>query len=677
MTGGRALFLALLMLMGGLSVSQAADDAAVGKFEVHADESMSARTISFGQIFAAGAVQRGDHLLAMLDGHAAAIQMDAKAFHADGSVRHAVITLALPGLRSGQELSGVIARQAGSDGAQASPAQAPPAYVPIPPLEVAVSLKGSDGAVRKIGVNLQAVAQDSGNAAPTPWISGPLAEERRYKAEVDDHLQILFDVFRPVDGPARVDVIFHNDWTGIRQGDERVYDVDMNLAGTPVYQARGVRHYAFATWHHLLWTDGGPSVRVVPDLVALETAAAVPRYALDFRISREVSGDIAKAGNNAKDTPLQSGTVDHHMPDSGNRWDIGPLPTWAVIDLMAPSQTTRKLLMANADAAGSVPWHLRERKTGTPITIDAHPKAWLDSRGEGTVQEGLLPEIFHEETPSWTLDDAHQPALTYLPYLLTGSQYYRDELASQAAYVLLYYDPDYRGGNQGLIMGIHDEGWWQVRGYAWSLRTMANAAYILPAADPLRDYFDAKLRNNLTKLVEIFVRDRKLKAAGPMEGWVDGAYGAAGGTAPWQQGYLAVVLSWINDMGYADAGRMVAWMSPFLSGPFVNGDQGFDPERGAAYILRVSNPDNGQLLDSWAVSFKESGLAQRSAGEIVETWQDYGRIAEAALAGVLSIAPTPQAQQAYDFVQARTARISWPYAKGDPTFAILPRGRPP
>ena len=671
MTLGRVLLWTLILLVGDLPASYAADDVgpAVGKFEVHADSSSPARTISFGQIFLPGTVQRGDHLQVTLDGHAAATQMDPKAFHADGSVRHAIMTVALPALRSGQELDGVIVRQMAGAGAEALPADAP-----VPPLDVVVSLKDKDGAVHKIDVNLSAVAQDPGNAVPGLWIKGPLAQERRFKADANDHLQILFDVFTPRDGPARVDVIFHNDWTGIRQGDELVYDVDMNLGGAPLYQARNVHHYAFSTWHHLLWTDGGSSLRIVPDLAALEAAAAVPRYAPDFPLTREVAGDIAKAGNGAKDTPLQSGTLDRNMPDAGSRWDIGPLPTWAVIDLLMRSETTRKLLMANADAAGSVPWHLRERRTGLPITIDAHPKAWLDSRGEGTVQEGLLPEVFHEATSSWTLDDAHQPSLTYLPYLLTGSQYYRDELSSQAAYVLLYYDPDYRGGSQGLIMGLNDEGWWQVRGYAWSLRTMANAAYILPAADPLRDYFDAKLKGNLAKLVQIFVRDRKLKAAGPLEGWVDGNYGTAGATAPWQQGYLAVVLSWINDMGYPDAGRMVAWMSPFLTGPFVNRDQGFDPDRGAAYNLRVSNPDNGQLLDSWAASFNQSGLADKSAHEIVDTWQNYGRIAEAALAGVLSIAPTPQVQQAYDFVRARDARISWPYAKGDPTFAILPRG---
>src|SRR5690606_6400557 len=121
-----------------------------------------------------------------------------------------------------------------------------------------------------------------------------------------------------------------------------------------------------------------------------------------------------------------------------------------------------------------------------------------------------------------------------LPYLLTGSQYYRDELAQQAAFVLLFYDPGFRGGKNGLIIGDDGQAWQQVRGLAWSLRTLATAAFILPSDDPMQGYFDRKLRGNLAKLVELYVDDRKLKDAGEIEGWVPGAYSPENMTAPWQ-----------------------------------------------------------------------------------------------------------------------------------------------
>jgi hypothetical protein len=672
MISGRALFLTLLLLAGSFPASYAADEApadgtSVGKLEIHSDESLPARTVSFGQIFLPGAVRNGDQLQVMLDGHPAAAQMDAKAVNADGSVRHAVLTVELPKLRSGQKLNATIVKLAGAAGV------APTGEIAVPPLDVVVGLKGANGAVNKVDINLQTLAQDPKNATPGFWLNGPLAQERRYMADVNDHLQILFDVFVPRTGPARIDVIFHNDWTGIRHDDNFDYDVDMSLGGAPVYQARAVHHYTFSTWHRLLWTDGKSSVRVVPDLATLEAAGAVPRYDANFSIGGDLAGDIGSAANKLDDKPMSSGTVDHHMPDSGGRSDIGPLPTWDVADLLDGNEASRKLVLANGDAAGTVPWHLRDRKTGLPLTIDAHPKTWLDPRGEGTVKEGVLPEAFQQESHGWTIDDAHQPALSYLPYLLTGSQYYRDELATQAAFVLMSYDQDYRGGSHGYIIGENGEAWQQVRGLAWSLRTIATAAFILPGTYPLRGYFDAKLKGNLAKLVQIFVQDRKMKAAGPMEGWVTGDYGTPGVTAPWQQGYLAVVLTWVNDMGYPDAGRMVSWMSNFLAGLFTSGDQGFDPMRGPAYNLRAFEPESGKPLNDWAEAFKKSGLGDVTGQQQIEIWQDYGRIMQAALGGAVSITHAPRVQQAYEVVRARTAQVTYRPSRGDPTFAILPQ----
>ena len=49
----------------------------------------------------------------------------------------------------------------------------------------------------------------------------------------------------------------------------------------------------------------------------------------------------------------------------------------------------------------------------------------------------------------------------------------------------------------------------------------------------------------------------------------------------------------------------------------------------------------------------------------------------AALAGAYSITQAPRVEKAYEFVAARCNQISWPHARGDPTFAILPRPAPP
>ncbi len=630
----------------------------VGKFTLTNDGSqIAARAFSFGQVFSAGAVKPNDALQLTLGGSQIPVQMDAKALNADGSVRHAVLSAELPALSGGQRLQGAILVASG--GANTTI----PAYVATPNLDVVLTLSG-----RQITLNLPTLTQNSANAVGNPWLRGPVAQERRYRTQVDDHLEVAFDVFTPRTGPARVDVIFRNDWIGISPKDERVYDVDMRMNGTSVYQARAVRHYALSSWHRTLWTDGSPQIRIAPDLAGLEQASVVPRYEANFPIHSSFASEIANAANSISTAPLSSGSVTMAMPTTGGRLDIGPLPTWAVVDLLNGNATSRKLLMANADAAGAIPWHLRERATSLPPTTDAHPDVWLDPRGG----VNLLTEFFEPGNQGWEIDDAHQPSLTYLPYVITGSQYYRDELAQQAAYVLLSYDAGYRGGAEALIIGANGEAWQQVRGLAWSLRTIAQAAFIMPSQDPMRPYFDTKLKGNLAKINQVFAVDRAYRDAGEVEGWIPGSFQADGLTAPWQQGFLATVLSWTNDMGYADAGRIATWMSPFISGLFTNSAKGFDPERGVSFSLAVSDAQTGAKFNTWAQVSSKSGLAAKRAQDVSDEFTFYAMILRSGNAGAYSASGSANAATAYNFLTARLNRIADPIFRGDPTFAIAP-----
>lgn len=632
----------------------------VGRFGLVNDAGRAAapRIISFGQIFRPGEVAAGATLEVLVDGKPLPTQMDPKAFNLDGSVRHAILTIETPQLAAGARAEATIVSRSARAGAQAAARKIAPPAVVVDILET--------GGKRRARVELAKVVRERGPVG-APWLSGPLAQEHRYVADVDGGLQIVFDVFTPVRGPARVDVAFHLDRIGTRRNDVQTYDVELLVDGKTAYRAQEVRHYPFSNWHTVLWTDSGQALRIVPDLDMLRTAAATPRYVDNVPINPKLLDEIRRAGREGASKPLGRGLVSRNMPGTGGRMDIGPLPTWAVVDLLHGSEATRRALLASADAAGSIPWHLRDGD-GRPLTIDDHPRLWLDLRG-GEVP-GVLPDAFDLEFEGWRIDDAHQPLLTYLPYLLTGSQYYRDELAQQAAFVLLSYDPGFRGEEQGLIIGRNGEAWQQVRGLAWSLRTLATAAYALPSDDPLQAYFDSKLRANLAKLVELYVEERKLKSAGEIEGWMPGAYSPEDMTAPWQQAFLATVLNWANDMGYTDAGRVVAWMSNFLSGLFTNADKGFNPDRGAAYRLPIEG-DGGERIRTWRRLYNESEMPEKDADEVDEMWGDYGWIMRAGVGAAYSVTGSPQAAEAYRFIGERMRRMREPVPT-DPTFAIAP-----
>jgi hypothetical protein len=295
----------------------------------------------------------------------------------------------------------------------------------------------------------------------------------------------------------------------------------------------------------------------------------------------------------------------------------------------------------------------------------ATPEIWLDYRGHP--EPGVLERKYAPTDGVWSIDDGHQPSLTYLPYLLTGSQYYRDELAMQAGFVLLAVSPGYRRGAEGSVLPA------QLRGIAWNLRTLATAAYILPTSDPYQAYFQTKLQTNLDEMNRRFVQKNELAAAGELVGYVPGAYDEDH-TAPWQDDYLVMVLAWIHAMGFQEARPILAWMTNFVAGRFTNGARGYDPLYGTPYVLHIADPQTKVPLNTWADAFKASFDPTKNPLTSLDEPQwagGYAALARASLASLNNAAPSPQAAAAYAYVKAQTPGMEASYSK-DPAFAIVP-----
>jgi hypothetical protein len=615
------------------------------------------RVVTFGQVFPQGAVRRDAGLNVSLDGQPARAQMDAKAFYCDGSVRHAVVSVQTPTVRGGAALKGVIEPGA----APAQPAAAPEPGAPAVTAEITFEAGPDKG--RTVTVDLPALVRSAKPREGKPWLDGPLVREERYASALVDGLQVVFDVRTPVVGPALVDVVFHNDAAQNATIGTLVYDARLTLDGRQVFRADNLGHYAYANWRWQIYADGAPPPRVVPDTRRLMALGAAPRYA---RVRPDPSAmDKLHAVAVANGYPLGFGSITPYMPTTGGRPDIGPLPTWAVFYLLDPSRENHETLFANADVAGSVPWHVRDLRTGGPIRIDQHPDVWLDGRGEAV--PGILERKFYWLDTKWQPDDAHQPSLTYLPYLLTGSRYYRDELAMQAAYVLLAIDPRYREGASGFLLGS------QVRAVAWDLRTLANAAYILPSDDPLQPYFQGKAEANLREIIRRYVHGHELDEAGELKGYIPGPYAVETATPPWQNDYLAIVLGWMHDMGFADARQVLGWMTNFVAGRFTSADRGYAPIYGTPYYLQVADPSSHQLIGSWSQAFKTTFNPKTpvTALDYPDWGGGYAALARASLASIINVTGSAQAKTAYAFVKAHTPGMDANYAK-EPTFAITP-----
>ncbi len=95
---------------------------------------------TFGSVFVQGDLPRGASLSAQADGQPVGIQLDAKATHSDGSLRHGVITLSIPHLKAGGRTTVFLRRT----GAAAAPA--PPVTLAALPadFDTVVTLKSKD-----------------------------------------------------------------------------------------------------------------------------------------------------------------------------------------------------------------------------------------------------------------------------------------------------------------------------------------------------------------------------------------------------------------------------------------------------------------------------------------------------------------------------------------------------
>jgi hypothetical protein len=620
------------------------------------------RIVSFGQVFRPGEVRPADRLMVELRGAPAPVQLDAKALYPDGSVRHGVISVRAPGLVAGAVLAGTI-----TTGDVPAAAERPLA-APAPQVQVRLVLHSEHGPQAPVIISLPTLM--AGHAAGgVPWLDGPLVREQRYAAPPVEGVQVQFDVWMPATGPARVDVVFHNDSAQNADIGTRTYDASLTLDGRPVFAVQGLSHYAWSTWRRTVYADGALPLRVIPDTRMLADVGATPNYA---RIRPDAAATRKLHSLSVRDErPLGFAAVTPYMPMTGGRPDIGPLPTWAVFYLLDPSRENHETLFANADVAGSVPWHVRDMESDGPIRVDAHPEVWLDGRGEAT--PGILNRKYYTLDTKWEPDDAHQPSLSYMPYLLTGSQYYRDELAMQAGYALASINPDPRGGGQGLVLGA------QVRAVAWTLRTLANAAFILPSGSPLQRYFDGKLRANLREIRRRYIDGDELAGAGELHGYLPGPYAVEGATPPWQTDYLTMVLGWIHAMGYPEAQPILAWMGNFVAGRFTSGARGYDPIYGTPYFLFVADPSSKQLLGTWPAAFEATfdPKARPVATLGDPAWGGgYAALARGALASLVNVTPSPRARAAYAFVKAQTPDLEANYAV-DPTFAIAPSAPEP
>jgi hypothetical protein len=305
--------------------------------------------------------------------------------------------------------------------------------------------------------------------------------------------------------------------------------------------------------------------------------------------------------------------VQAYMPNTGERADIGPVTEPQAKFLQTWDQGAFELLMAQAEAAGTMPWHIRDERQAGPFDFRQYPNAsWYGAGNPGA------PQVKTADSPV-TLDSAHQPALSYVPFLLTEDAYFLEELQFQATWNWGSLPPQYRPSGA------------QPRLLAWNLRTLAQCARSTQTVTPLwlldSHYWKAQLDQTRQWFEQNYVySDRPERQRFHVVGAIDNGRGeplAPEGTwvDPWQDEFLATILGWVIYMGFSEWRPAFQWVVRSTI-ERTSGGSGWVRAHATPYrvILRASK--NAPIAQSWAEAWE---LTKSIAGKTVadsDTWAD-------------------------------------------------------
>ncbi len=568
--------------------------------------------VTFGQVFLPGDISANSSVaLSLGDGSTLPFQVDVKARHADGSLRHAIFSSALARLSANKPQTIILSKSA---------AVSKPVSTTNPNELLREGFKASVNL--NIGGTVYSTSADQLLRAGkyTTWLDGPVATEWLISAPLKTaaglehpHLSARFAI-RSYAGlnKARVDVTIENNWAYEPGPQNFTYDAEILVSEQSVYRKTAITHFHHARWRKVYWWGDAPQVDIKPDLAYLIASRAVPNYDTSIRISETGLKKLESRWAAANTEPMEDGIVVRAMGMAGGRGDIGPLPQWAAMYLLSGDLRAKNITLGVGDLAGSWPIHYRDKKTDKPVSLNDYPYMTLlgrpgDAINPVTRKSESFPSCGGDCKTSpfnYQPDTAHQPSLAYVPYLLTGDYYYLEELQFWADWNMLRSNPGYRGAQKGLL---HPD---EVRGQAWSMRTLGQVAYITPDDHPMKTYFLERIANNINWYNANYVQ-AKPNALGVLgASYKTGsssviyktASGPRTGVAPWQDDFFTWSVGYLAELDFDNIKPLLKWKAQFPVGRMTT--PGYCWVDGAVYAMSIRSSEKAPLFTTLAQAYQ-------------------------------------------------------------------------
>ncbi|MDT9000296.1 hypothetical protein RQP53_13565 [Paucibacter sp. APW11] len=176
------------------------------------------------------------------------------------------------------------------------------------------------------------------------------------------------------------------------------------------------------------------------------------------------------------------------MGSGGYSPTIGLLPEWDVVYLASNGDLrARDAVLAHGLAAARYPVIYRDQRTNKPLAFSSYPDLVVAGGETSAIASaGASSKYLYTPTPTgvappvWAT--SHAPSIGYLAYLLSGWNFYAQQVQHAAALTFLKQGNLTRMGTLGVLppnIGANT-----TRGAAWSIRTLAQAAVATPDAEP-------------------------------------------------------------------------------------------------------------------------------------------------------------------------------------------------
>jgi hypothetical protein len=533
-------------------------------------------------------------------------QTDVKNIWDDGSIRFAVVSAVIP-------LSGNYTIEAGS----VTSGTFTPTW---PTASVALVIGGTTY-----------TATLPARTTTDPWLVGPHVQEHRVvvtplNGATPHVLRVFFDVRSYQQGGHRVDVSVKN---VLDHADTNsfTYDVTVTINGSAVFTRSSKLHKTTTLWRRTFETGSPTLSTVTPDFEPFHTSYAIPRY--DASIVNSTwpgSGSLADARYDI----LGYGDMSEGMGSPGGRNELAPFPNWAAQYVVHKDADAFAYMIRAAEQSGSWSGHITN-PDGTSIKREGGDTGyWLDGQDRGGSMDIPTDPLNFNFIRGWgeALEINHIPQLTLIPYLVTGDRFFADQMRLWAhATILMEYQGDgwhaYGIGSGPMWTLLYSH---QVRGIAWGLRTIAEAAAFLPDGDADKTYFENAVTENLTHLEWVATT---LDPGGPLgvpfvSPATSGALKLA--VVSWQNDYVLYAIDRANALGFAGASSMRTKLATWRVRLLTTAD-GWDRAYGAPYWMPFPSEDGGVGAQTGAGNTpSQGGGTPTIPSGVGRTWLTMGQI---------------------------------------------------